>query len=73
MRAKWTVFRESIQIFSRLKLIHILWSDERHDLSTAEIELLPPLEIILTNEGLNVLEEHLKAYSKKVGEEDAEE
>lgn len=73
IRAKPTLFRESIPIFNRLKLIRVLWSDERHDLTSAEIELLPPLEIILTNEGLNVLEDHLKAYSKKSGEEDAEE
>jgi hypothetical protein len=57
----------------RLKLLRILWSDERRDLSTAELELLPPLEIILMNEGLNALEERMKAYRKKAGEDDAEE
>jgi hypothetical protein len=73
MRPKQTAFRESIQFFSRLKLLRILWSDERRDLSTAELELLPPLEIILMNEGLNALEERMKAYRKKAGEDDAEE
>jgi hypothetical protein len=73
MRPKQIAFREGIQFFSRLNFIRILWSDERRDLSTAELELLPPLEIILANEGLNVLEERMKTYRKKAGEDDAEE
>jgi hypothetical protein len=73
MRPKQIAFRDSIQLFGRLKLIRILWDDERRDLSTAELELLPPLEIILTSEGLQALEERAKTYRKKAGEDDAEE
>lgn len=59
-------FHDAIQRMQRLKLIRILYSNGRQkDLSSADLELLPILEIIVPNESIAALEERITVYKRQ--------
>ena len=59
-------FHDALQRLQRLKLIRVLYNNgQQKDLSSADLELLPILEIIVPNESIAAMEERIAAYKRR--------
>lgn len=59
-------FQDGIQRLQRLKLVRIHWTGgQQKDMSEADLELLPVLEVIFPNETIAMLESRISNYRKR--------
>jgi hypothetical protein len=71
MRISRTALHDHLRLFGRFKLLRILWRNGQKDISSAEIELFPFLEVIIGTENVNEMMNTWMKGGKKGSHEEA--